>query len=399
MNVDDAATKLKLDPSGLPIVTLMRDPDGAGAFLSVVERGANGRRIAVTKAAPPDGNDPVNAVGPFLGGDGAPRTNGLLARLFAPLLALFGSAAGVEKSDGPTTFNAAIQAPKLGELLWQAGDALRDTIRNIMADASIADKGSAFATALDQHRAYLLAELAKVPVAKSAEVAALLPTVADVEKAGKMLSSRNAAQVRAARDALTALLAAAGAEVEGEVPGSQVAKEANVLDVAQLTQVAEAAGRSAIAVAKAANPTITPADLVRIGQDATAAVFKAAVQGPPQPALPTGELARQISEATPGAGSPANPTDAFSTAIAGLRADVMKRFDDLAARQAKLETEAEESRAVVAKSLDVVRRVARIPDPPKGGGADGAGAGGGSTTVEKTDVDYSGSGLSFADLG
>lgn len=403
MNPEDAAN-LTLDSEGRPLVTLLRDPDGAGAFLSVVQRGANGRRISVAKAGPAlpgDGNPPVNQVGAFLGGDG-PRASGLWARLFAPLLTLFGGSGGVEKGE-PTTFNSAIQAPKLSELLWQATDALRETIRNILADDEIADKGAAHAAAVDQFRAYLLAELAKVPVAKAAEVASLLPSPVAVEKAGKMLSSRNATQVRAARDALSALLAAAGVDDAGEV-SDQVAKEATVLDVAQLSQAAEAAGRSALAVAKTANPGLTPQQLVEVGTAATASVYKAAVQGPPQPALPSGELARQIAEAANGSGSPANPTDAFTQAIAGLKSDVMKGVAELKAQVAKLDADVNGTgegeahtpglRDVVAKSLDVVAKLRATPAAPRGA------PGPGRVAVAKTgadadEPDYTGTALSL----
>lgn len=398
---------LTVDANGRPLVTLMTDPDGGAAYLSVVKQGANGRRFRVTKAdgsAAGDENGPVNQVGPFLGVRGL----GLFSRLFAPLLAMFGSSESVAKSGaGPTEFNAALAAPKLNDLLWQSGDALRDVLRNILADTEIADKGAAYAAALDQHRAYLLGELAKVPVAKSAEVAALL---VPVEKAGKILSARNATAVRAARDALTALLVDAGVEEAGGVASTQVAKEANVLDLVTVQKAAQLAGETAIAVAKAANPQIAPADLVRIGTEASNGVMKAAVAGPAQPAMPTGELMRQIAEAGAGSGSPTNPTDAFTAAIGGLRADVMKAVEGVTALTAKVAAlDAELNggadaatpglRTVVEKTLVAVRKAARVPEPPKGG--DGAGAGGaaggqgGAGAGAGAADDFEGSALSF----
>lgn len=389
--------RLAVDELGRPLITLMRSPDGENAFLSVVKAGANGRTFRVTKAdAMPDDLPPVNAVGAFQGVRGL----GLMARLFQPLFALFSTP--VEKSD-PVTFNAAIQAPKLGELLWQTTDALREVIRNILADDAIGDKSAAYGQAIDQMKAYLLGELAKVPVAKAAEVAGLLEQRTAVEKAGKILSARNAAVVRQARDALAALLASAGVADDPEVSPSQVVKEVPV-NIAQLTQAAEAAGLSAVAVAKAANPSVTPADLVRIGTEAAASVWKAAVAGPPQPGLPSGELARQIAEASAGSGSPPNPTDAFSAAIAGLRMDVMKAVEAVGAevKAIKVEIGGDDGkgglREVVAKSLEVSRALARIPARPNGTPATDGAAASGRTPVAKGDGETSYEGTALGPL-
>lgn len=307
----EAFDALKRTDDGRTVVTLMTDPDMEGGFLSLVQRGANGRRITVAKAddQPFDGADSPN-------GATAPGSESWWRRLFGPLLGL----ATAKKADGPTTFDAAISVPRVWDNLWTGQDALRAVIRNVLEDDTIEDKAAKIGAALDGFKAYMLESLADVGTVKKAEDRTALagyvrahPATdrATVEKAGRVISAANMERVKTAIAAAQALGAAlpdlvsslreledAGTvTTKGESPHEEI-------DAMTLQQIAAAAGDSAREQARKAG---LPADQVeQIGRSASLDVFKAAaaVGGPPQPAMPSDTLAAQRAQAGPeGAGS------------------------------------------------------------------------------------------------
>ena len=99
---------LPTTPAGLPIVKLMEDPDltGAEAFLSLVDKGANGRRVQVRKAA----DQELEVVADLGQVPSEEASKGVLAKI-AGALGIGGWFAQVSKGDGPETFEAAIGVP------------------------------------------------------------------------------------------------------------------------------------------------------------------------------------------------------------------------------------------------------------------------------------------------
>lgn len=397
--------KLPQTPDGRPIVTLLQDPDMNGGFVSLVSRGANGRRISVTKAEtvardpdpgvapgssapeqpmPPravtkadDESTTLEVVSHLGPGTNQAERGSWFFRVFAPLLGLM----GVAKADKPLTFDAAIASTKLREARWQATDALWDVIRAVLEDEATTDKVAAITVALDQFKAHVLALVAATPVSKAEDRQALAEAIkADpgwttVQKAGKVLSGANMAKVEAALSALAALQAELKALQAAGSPPDTASKEDDVkLDVQQLTAVAKAAADTAILVAKGAGVT-DPAKLADLGVRASQEVMKAAVQGPAQPGIPTRTLEDQAAMAGP-TGSMPMPEDQLLAVINRALGNMATKGDSplgqLVAKVDALTAAVEGAgegtgrvpgiRDVVAKQGEALTRLARIPE-------------------------------------
>jgi len=290
---------------GRRVVTLLADPtmtapDGTPAgFLSLVDRGANLRRFQVVKAselepATPPGDLPQAWLGRFLTALG-------LGNLVAKL---------ATKADAPAplTFDAAITAERLRRTRWEATDALWDVIGNVMA-SDLEDKAGAISLALGQFSATVMGLVSAVLATKAedrAEVLAVLEAgpeleIGQVSKAGRVISARNQATIESARAALAQASAALEALIALASPPTDPASKANPADpledfmnAATLEILATKAADNAIKAAKAAGVTV-PAELATVGATASTEVYKAAVMGPPQAAMPTNALAQQIA--------------------------------------------------------------------------------------------------------
>lgn len=390
---------------GLPSVVLLTDPAADGdTFLSVVDKGANLRKISVTKA------DGAVLVAPEF----EETPGGWLQRLLAPLMALF---AGTVSKSEPTTFDAAIAIPNLYDMLWKAHDALNTTIRGILESDEVANKAAAVELALQQFAAHVAGEFRRLPVAKADQAAAISAASREhVAKAGKMISRANETKIRAALDALQALLTAAGLTDDTATKAATAVtttpndEAPTTMTPEQLQAVATAAANNAITVAKTANPALTPAQLQAIGVAASNDVFKMAVSGPAQPAMPQDALARQMAmygAMTPG-GAP-DPSALFAGALGGLGETVTKAVeqavkpirDEVAKVTKELFGEGEGDkrtpglRDVVAKQHEVLGKLRQTTTPPKATDTDAAARE--RATKGKADggddVDWSGSGL------
>ena len=141
---DNAFDQLPQTEDGLPIVTLMTDPDQAGdgaGFLSLVTRGANGRRMQVLKTAEPakkvEDMQPELEVTLDLG-----QASGFMASFRSIFAALIGSEPQLtlgSKADA-VSFNEAIVIPQVFERMWDGYDALERSVSSIMRDENVHDK-------------------------------------------------------------------------------------------------------------------------------------------------------------------------------------------------------------------------------------------------------------------
>lgn len=315
------------------IVTLMADPamtDAAGqpaGFLSLVDRGANQRTFQVVKA---DGDDPTNPPGDL--------PQAWLAR-FLEAVGFAGLAQKLARKDdgGPLTFDAAITAERLRRARWESTDALWEVIRNIMAAdaATVPDKPAAVQLALGQFSANVMALVkASAALAQKGEdvapVIAALDVPADgsdlAQKAGRSISAANMAKLQSALEAMRAAMAAM-AELQTAndppLPAAMASKaddpEDPMLSPAQVTAMATAAADSAVKAAKSAGLT-DPARLAQIGADASTTVFKSAVMGPAQPAMPTGTLMDQIGQSGGMNGQAGDPLALMNQALGQVTA-------------------------------------------------------------------------------
>lgn len=347
MNLD-RFEQLPRTPDGRTVVVLMHDPamtDADGnevGFLSVVNRGANGRNFLVAKAdlLEENGGGPA-----FLAREGAVPGGPweFLRRTFGALFGL--GAAATAKSDDPVTFDAALSAPRVSDALWQAGDALRQVVRNILADESITDKAAMIAAALDSHKAYILTEVkaALALVTKADQRRELADAVRGMErdgrwlatKAGRMISAPNMATLTAALASLQEAVSAVQGLIKAATPATTDKSEDPMkLDAAQLATIGEAAGTVAISLARKQGTT-DPATLQAIGERASATAIKEYVTAGAQPSLTPGLLTEQLGQAAANGKVP-DVLARLETALGGVTGMAMK-LDALGERLGKLE--------------------------------------------------------------
>lgn len=312
MRPEDFAKLPRHPDTGTAVIKIMTDPaaeDGAGvdrAFLSLVDRGANGRTFTVVKAAgSPD--DPSPAIQPqadeTLGG--APPW---WRRMFGFLIG--GDTTAKGDVVAPTDFDAAVAMPKLREQLWTLEDGLREVVRNVLADAEIADKPAAIGVALDRFKAHVLLAVNQALIAPSTVVSkAVAASMAGPEgtawatgpshagdRSAILAIDATVQQVQAKLAELPTLLNRLTAGKAGSTPTAP--EDTDMITAAALALIATAAGDTAITAAKAAGVT-DPAQLEARRAAAVAVAVKVAVSGPgnPQPGIPEAELARQMAMA------------------------------------------------------------------------------------------------------
>lgn len=411
MRPEDFAKLPRHPDTGTAVIKIMTDPaaeDGAGvdrAFLSLVDRGANGRTFTVVKAAgSPD--DPSPAIQPQADEtlQGAPP---LWRRLFSFLL---GDVTAKGDGAAPTDFDAAVAMPMLRDKLWSLEDGLREVIRNILADEAITDKAAAIAVALDRFKAHVLhcvgealAPTTMVPmtmVAKRAAAAMAGPEGAAWAGAPSHAGDRSAIlaidatvqQVQAKLAELPTLLNRLTAGKAGSPPTTT--EDSPMLTPAMLALIATAAGDSAITAAKAAGVT-DPAQLEARRSNAAALAIKVAVTGPgnPQPGIPEAELARQMAMAPfggTGADFEAKITAAVQAAMGTVTAKLAEIEGKLGEVQVQLTGKGEGDKRepgladVVNAQADalervgkVVRKLAGTPQAPRAGQPSTVGKGAG----------------------
>lgn len=380
----DAFDKLDRTENGAPIIRLMQDPsmgvDGGQGFLSLVDRGANGRRIQVVKQAGATGaagddshthaiTKGAAATGAggsdghthdLLGGDRtavakghthampeiAAKVEDLQAELEqVPHLGqqakgtswwrqMFGGLLGLREpvAKAPSqTFDEAIVIPLVWDRMWEGIWALEDTIGGILSDEEQADKQQAIDIALSQFARYVSGVFNEIPVLKAdqaAAIAAISPRVR-AEKAAGMIPGADPATIAVARSALAAADLALAAVVKAkadhkpddddEPETAAKANEEAEMNAELIAKVAIQAGTAAVQVAKAANPQLTGVELQAIGTNATQAVFKAAVMGPAQPALPADVIAKQLAEGAGVSGNMSEPMALITRALNGIQ--------------------------------------------------------------------------------
>jgi hypothetical protein len=290
MGPHDFDAKITKTADGRPVVTLMTDPnmgeDGADGFLSLVNRGANGRTFKVTKAG--DFND--------LGAEadlGQLATDrGWLMRLFGPIVDMFG---GPGK---PTTkgadFAAELLPSAVYDRFYRGIDALESVIYSSLHDEEISDKRATVEIALSQFVAWILEGFDGVGSLSKKDAA----TVAEHLEAGK-LSALEAISLKRG-DRFKVIAGPGPATIDKKAPPIERANAGSIpnedpeMTHEQIQAIAQKAAESAVALAIKFNPATSPADQAEIAQKAAEQVFKAAVAGPAQPAMPTNTFAEQL---------------------------------------------------------------------------------------------------------
>jgi len=381
--VFDAA--IPRDADGNPILVFMTDPDGADAFVSLVDKGANLRRISVAKR---DGTEVQ------LSGQGTTPAQGAAwyARIFGPLLGLLGLGMA-SKSEGAVTFDAAIGVPQLWERIWDAQDALRTVIRNVLEDAEITDKKAKITEAIGAFARYLESEVGALPTAKRdqaaiAEASALVRRIAKQQNAATLAGLPAAVSTTPSR-----------AEKAEEEPMTQ----------AMILALATAGAAAAVQAAKAADPALTAERLAAVQTDAFATIVaKVAVAGPKQVDLPSNLLDQQQAQSKGASGT-------FGGDASGKFAKALGKLDMRAVKVEKAlfgGGEADDAEPgildILSKVLDrldvtdgLVRKMAGTPAKPKsdGGGNPKKSAKKDDDTDTGAD-DFAGSALSgWAQLG
>lgn len=327
----EAYESVKKTLDGRGVVTLMCDPDPE--HLSLVDRGANGRRVTVAKADELGGAlDPGETVLDLRQPNGtAPGFWGKLwSGLFGSVMKRLSPAAPepTKKGDDPTSFDAAVAVTNLRRGLWDGTDSLISVIWNIFEDEAITDKIGAIRVSLDQFKDYVigLATMSQVAKLDDAEIRTAVAKAARicVQKEGKVLSKSNRTLLQNAIDALQALMAAAEPTTAQKAEtATEPAEEAPVLKPADIQILADNAAVSAVKAAKAAGITDV-SKLAEIGSRASTEVFKMAVSGVPQPGMPQNALAEQRAQAGGENGSMGAPEAMFGAQINSLSDRVSK---------------------------------------------------------------------------
>ena len=338
---DDAFDNLPRTADGLPIIVLMGDPDmgGGEGFLSLVDKGANGRKVKVLKHADLPAGSPLaaavqKAAGLQLGegehevvldlGQQNGEAKTWFQTLFGPFLAMGGedTSATERVQKDAITFDEAIVIPLIFDRLWDGWDALHDSIHSIMRDDTIGDKKVAVEMALSAFSGFIMRAFEQVPVLKREQAAAVKAAAIEYGTARKNDPSL---QVNPAPDLATITAAQATLQELGAALTSLAAKAAptaheddTMLNVKQIAELAGIAAEQARKAAKAVNPQITNDQYAAVGEAARQQVMKAAVGGAPQPGIPTTTLQDQLNEGMGMNGSPKDPNAAFTQAINGM---------------------------------------------------------------------------------
>lgn len=417
----DSFDKLPKTADGMPVVKVMTDPDmgdnGDDGYLSLVTRGANGRRIAVAKIAD-NGSvpDDTELPGTTLDLGQAP---GWMAMWRQFMGGLFGTPVAKPTTKAALTFDEALVVPLVFDRVWDGFDALLDSIHSTMRDEDVGDKRAAIAAALQSYAAYVIDAFEGVPVVKGDQAAAVRKMTDQVlaENPRGVINGADKATITAAQEAV-AKVAAALAPLTGDAQPSTPAPPAPTPDEdqpmtpEQIEQVAEIAAKSARKAAQKSNPEATAAQLDEIAQSARMQVLKFAVMGPAQPGIPTTVLQDQIGESAGMSGKAKDPSAQIMSAINSVRDTVAKlaggigidletgdvaelNEDGSNAGLAHVVAKQGESLATVSES---VRKMAGTPAAPRGSGDPSEGNPPEPERARKADDDtFKGTALSFGD--
>ena len=326
--------QLDTTDDGRPIVTLMTDPNmgpgGSEGFLSLVDKGANGRHMVVVKA---DGSaDDKVQKGPGLQG---PETEiqlhlgvdsssvlGWFRRLFnfTPADTTRTSSGGinVQKIEA-VEFDEAVAVPRVFKALSEGFQALDHSVWTILNDEAVADKQLAVEFQLSSFAAFVSAAFDGVPVLKIDQARKMAELVTELRAARKqdpdqnVINGADAATISAAQDQLQALAGTLTTLASKAAPS-----DGDDMDPKKIAQVAEFAAQAAVKACKADNPNATQAELTAAGEGARMVVMKASVMGPAQPGIPNTVLAGQLAESQGMNGKPKGPEGTFQKAINGL---------------------------------------------------------------------------------
>ncbi len=339
MNAQEAAAKLRMQ-DGQPVVSLLTNPhggaDGKGMFVSLVEAGANLVDFTTVRSAGIDQNALENSTYQ----NGGAGQGARWWERFLDWRSWFG--ADGQPVTRSTDFNAEFAAGEFNNAMWRGWYVLEGLIYDVLQAPDIGDKRKTIGMFIDQFRDMLLSKLpANITVEETIELARIARSQVEVAKrAGKVISAANMDKLLKARAAIKDLDATIGSVIDagGGTPSDATTaraaadpvagQEASVptLDPAVVKLAALAASDTAITIHRQINPAATPGELTKVGQEAAAAVFRAAVMGPAQPAMPTGALEAQIAQF----GQLGGATDPTLMAIAKLAGELVAR--DLAAK-------------------------------------------------------------------
>lgn len=334
MTPEQADAKLPKTPDGRHIVTLMEAPDAPGSFVSLVDKGANLRRVRARKgledlmpppAGPMDaGNLPVLDLGQNRGEDTSWFLN-LFRGIFSR--SLVGKGESVRKDAGEAhTFAEALAPAVVRDQMWDGFDALRCSLISILEDPTKTDKQAAWALSIGQFSSWALSLLDRVPATKRAELVTELQRES-VSKAGRVLSAASLAKLTAALESVkTALAELDGLKASAEPAAIVTKQETDMgLDVKQIAQLADEGGQAACRVRKALHPASTVVELEAAYAAGSERVVKALAM---QPGIPQDALQNQMAMQGLG-GSPGDPLDKFTAALNALGTLVRKQAEQL----------------------------------------------------------------------
>ena len=330
---------------GNTVVNLLMDPDGdeESLLVSLVERGANGRRIAVAKSASTidEGKNPQNVDGDDDSDDdddkkeekgdkeksakalddayeveldlGQSNSEPFYMRIFKMIQDVISTSKSGDvlqiTRKSSTDFEANLVSSKLWPMLYDATDNLFITITAIMHDGEVLNKQQAIDEALNQFMRFVSSQFLSVPALKSEDDRARIAQVAKTME-----------QNRKSHCGVT--------EQENPATITEDAANAPEGDDMDIEKMAESAAQAAVKAAKAANPNITASELVAVATSATTEVFKAAMKGPKQPSLPSDNLAKQRAMSKGENGSPKDPEKAMASTINSASTTVSKSEHD-----------------------------------------------------------------------
>lgn len=242
--------------------------------VSLVDRGANGRKFAVLKQADaPPGMPPVSS-------PQVPAQPSRLDRIVKAIAAVLEGDREVSKAQ---TFGSIIAGQQLQDALYDAWYTLQDALWYAIwaydengVELSLEQKEALVAANLDEFKAWLLAQM-ETGISKSdrptAEVVAGASVTAAVRKVGKKISAARLTRLKEAADALTSVLA----EVESESDTEKRAQpEEADMDVQELAKALQPMIESAVDAAVEKRMANQPAPIEAEETDDAKPVSKAA---------------------------------------------------------------------------------------------------------------------------
>lgn len=206
--------------------------------ISLVRKGANKQKIQIYKEDETDEDEQAE-----------PDEKGLMAILKSYFL---GSARKSDEAVAPAakktskkTFSSMMAVNDITENMWRANDTLRSVMRDIINNEEITDKKAALLQAVDEYSAYMKNKVNVSTIAKGDSFFDVPEVV--IEKAGKKVSSKNLETLKAALNALTAVISEAEPAPEGQT-GTSKEKNEEELEVKkeELTEIMKQALEQAL---------------------------------------------------------------------------------------------------------------------------------------------------------